>query len=183
MLFLFVIVPLSKLPLHFRRTGSGLEAFSSKRSWETYCKILSSEKRMFMWYRIDIVLEYPIVNYFRFFEYCVTLLHRIVTLGNGVKWGLCHGQLEIHHTEWKPGFLAAAGREWNCSVQVWIPWLAYYKEFFSDWFIKIYYSLEIAHKLLAANIELKLSNYCSVLFTWSPKLQVIVLCFPTDWLQ
>lgn len=180
MLFLFVIVLLSKLPLHFKGTGSGPEAFSRKKSWETYCKILSSEKWMFMWYRIDIVLTYPIVNYFRFFEYYI---HRIVTLGNGLKWGLCRSQLEIHHVQWKPGFLAAASRERNCSVQVWISWLAYYKEFFSDWFMKIYCSLEIAHKLLAANIELKLSNYRSVLFTWSPKLQVIVLCFPTDWLQ
>lgn len=34
--------------------------------------------------------------------------------------------------------------------------LAYYRELFSDYFMEIYCSLEIAHKLLVATVELKI---------------------------
>jgi len=50
-----------------------------KRSWETYCKITPLEKQMCIWYSTDTVLKEPIVNYFKFFKYCVTL-HRIELL-------------------------------------------------------------------------------------------------------
>lgn len=104
---------------------------------------------MLLWHCVDTVLKYPAVNYFGFFEYCVTLCGT-VTHGNGVNSGLRLSWLEFLHVCNGDQDLWAGNETALCRFGFYE--LAYYKEIFSDWFMEIYCSLEIAHKLLVASI-------------------------------
>lgn len=73
-----------------------------------------------------------------------------------VKSGLCHRQLEIHHVlSGGQDYWPAVGREWSCSGFGFYE-LDYCKALFSDWFMEMYCTLEIAHKLLVATATLKI---------------------------
>lgn len=59
------------------------------------------------------------------------------------------------HTQWRPGFLVCSGQGMKL-LRFGFYELDYYKTLFSDWFMEIYCTLEIAHKLLVATATLKI---------------------------
>lgn len=75
-----------------------------------------------------------------------------VTLGNGVRSGLCRRRWELPAV--RLGFCSAGAETAPCCFGFYE--LAYYKELFSGCFMEMYCSLEIAHKLLVATGTLRI---------------------------